>query len=212
MRLPSEVPEDPIEVGVDESGRGSLISVVVAGAVIMPPISAIPESQRSLYMAITDSKKLTAAKRTALALFIKTHARAWGVGVVDATEIDRINILQATMKAMHIALDQVIDKHPFAQILVDGNRFTQYKHNDVVVPAECIVKGDAKILSIAAASILAKTTHDQIITDLVASDPDVYQRYSLLSNMGYGTKKHIEAIREHGLTPQHRKSFVIKIA
>lgn len=202
------VPEDAgvVEVGVDESGRGSIISVVVAGAVIMPPLSKIPEPERHLYMAITDSKKLTAAKRDKLAAFIKQYAVAWGAGVIDADEIDRINILQATMKAMHIALDQVRAACYFDKILVDGNRFVGYNE----VPHECIVKGDAKELCIAAASIIAKTEHDKIIKDLIASDPEIYGRYNLVNNMGYGTKQHIDAIKLYGLTPKHRRTFVLK--
>lgn len=213
MRLPSDVPTDPLEIGVDEAGRGSIISCVVAGAVIMPPVSAISEDKRSIYIAITDSKALSAKRRDQLAAFIKDHATAWAVGVVDAAEIDRINILQATYNAMHDAIDHVITKTNAIdahsrdiRILVDGNRFKPYAN----VPSECIVKGDAKEICIAAASILAKTTHDQIIKDLVASDPDTYTRYGLLTNMGYGTSAHLEAIKKYGYTPEHRRTFKLK--
>lgn len=209
MRLPSEVPTDPLEIGVDESGRGSIISSVVAGAVVMPPLSAIPDDKLPLYMAITDSKALSAKRRDQLAAFIKEYAIAWGVGVVNAAEVDRVNILQATYNAMHHAIEQVmntIDQRAHTRILVDGNRFRPYKD----IESECIVKGDAKELCIAAASIVAKTTHDQIIKDLVASDPDTYTRYGLLSNMGYGTKAHIEAIGKYGYTSEHRRSFKLK--
>jgi ribonuclease HII len=204
MRVP--IDGGPVEVGVDESGRGSVISAVVAGAVVMPPLSTIPDDLKPLYATITDSKKLGAKKREELAQFIKTHAIAWGVGVVHETEIDSINILNATMKAMHIALDAVTSTCAVDALLVDGNRFKSYKN----IPHECIVKGDATVLCIAAGSILAKTEHDKIIRELIASDPDTYTKYDLLKNMGYATPKHIKAIQTHGITPAHRKSFVIK--
>lgn len=213
MRFPRD---DVIEIGIDESGRGSIISVVVAGAAVMPPISDIPEEEHPLYMAITDSKKLTEAKRDKLAEFIKRHALAWGIGVVDAEEIDEVNILNATYIAMHAAVDQVVSKLndrscQVNALLVDGNRFKSYTiPGRGVVPAECIVKGDANVMCIAAASILAKTEHDRIIKALVESDQDMYGKYGLSKNMGYGTKQHIDAIRTHGLTPKHRRSFVIK--
>jgi len=205
MKFPDGI---TLEVGIDESGRGSVISAVVAGAVIMPPLSHFEgqDQAKELYLAITDSKKLTEKRRDKLEEFIKEHAVAWGVGVVHAAEIDQINILQAAFKAMHIALDQVAAKTAFARILVDGNGFKPYGS----VPYECIVKGDAKVLSIAAGSILAKTEHDRIIRSLVKSDPDIYMKYDLLNNMGYATKKHIAAIKENGLSPEHRRTFVLK--
>jgi ribonuclease HII len=204
MRFPDEA---VFEVGVDESGRGSVISVVVAGAAIMPPLTAITnEADRKLYLAITDSKKVTKQRRDILVEFIKRVAVAWGVGIVDAEEIDEINILQATYKAMHQALDAVARTHDIQKILVDGNRFKQYRD----IPHTCIIKGDANVLSIAAGSIIAKTTHDDIIQTLVSSDPDMYSKYDLLNNMGYATKRHIQAIQTHGLTPKHRRTFVLK--
>ena len=199
-----------LEVGVDESGRGTLISAVVAGAAVMPPLEHFPEGpDRDIYLSITDSKKLTAKRRDALEEFIKIHATAWGVGVVGAAEVDEINILQAAFKAMHAAIAAVVEKLPQPQplrVLVDGNRFKPYCD----LPYECIVKGDAKVLSIAAGSILAKTEHDRIIRGLVKADPTTYAKYDLLNNMGYATKKHVAAIKEHGLTPEHRKSFQLK--
>ena len=205
-----------LEVGVDESGRGTLISAVVAGAAVMPPLEHFPEGpDRDMYLSITDSKKLTAKRRDALEKFIKTHAVAWGVGVVGAVEVDEINILQAAFKAMHVAIAAVVEKLPSdtkqpqplrVRVLVDGNRFKPYGD----LPYECIVKGDANVLSIAAGSILAKTEHDRIIRDLVEEDPTTYAKYDLLNNMGYATKKHVAAIKEYGLTPEHRKSFHLK--
>lgn len=213
MRYPSAV-GGFLEVGVDESGRGTLISAVVAGAAVMPPLEHFPEGpDRDMYLSITDSKKLTAKRRDALEEFIKTHANAWGVGIVGAADVDKINILQAAFKAMHQAIAAVVEKLPQPQphphplrILVDGNRFKPYGD----LPYECIVKGDAKVLSIAAGSILAKTEHDRIIRGLVKADPTTYAKYDLLNNMGYATKKHVAAIKEHGLTPEHRKSFRLK--
>ena len=215
MRFPSEVPTDPLEIGVDESGRGSIISSVVAGAVIMPPQTSIPEDRLADYMAITDSKALGPRRRDQLAVFIKQYAVAWGVGVITAAEIDRVNILQATYNAMHLAVDQVINILPMPmptniRILVDGNRFRPYIRDGTQVDSVCIVKGDAKELCIAAASIIAKTTHDQIIKDLIASDPTTYNRYGLHTNMGYGTKAHIEAISIYGYTAEHRRTFNLK--
>jgi ribonuclease HII len=206
MRYPTT---DVVEVGIDESGRGSLISAVVAGAAIMPPLSAMhTEEDRQMYVLIADSKKLSVTKRNTLESFIKRIAIAWGVGIVHAHEIDNTNILEATYKAMHMAIEEVISKcgqPPTLTLLVDGNRFKPFSN----YPFECIVKGDANVLSIAAASILAKTAHDRIIVDLVESDPDTYNKYGLLQNMGYGTKKHMDAIREHGVTSQHRQSFAL---
>lgn len=201
--------EQPIEgeIGVDESGRGSIISVVVAGAVMMPPLTSIQdEHDVKLYQAIQDSKKLTAKKRDELENFIKRVAIAWGVGVIDAEEIDRINILNATYKAMHLALDQAYSTNSFSKIKVDGNRFMRYKD----VGHECIIKGDAKVVNIAAASILAKTEHDRILRELVDSEPEVYGKYGIINNMGYGTKAHIEAIKMYGYTPKHRKTYKLK--
>jgi ribonuclease HII len=177
----------------------------------MPPLEHFPEGpDRDMYLAIADSKKLTAKRRDALEEFIKTHAVAWGVGVVGAAEVDEINILQAAFKAMHVAIAAVVEKLPQQpqplRVLVDGNRFKPYGD----LPYECIVKGDANVLSIAAGSILAKTEHDRIIRDLVEEDPTTYAKYDLLNNMGYATKKHVAAIKEYGLTPEHRKSFHLK--
>jgi ribonuclease HII len=205
MRYPTS---EFVEIGVDESGRGSLISAVVAGAVIMPPLSDLKtEEDRQMYLLIADSKQLSKTKRDTLEIFIKRVAVAWGVGIVHAHEIDNTNILQATYKAMHSAIADVVSKSgkQIDKLLIDGNRFkpfADYKY-------ECIVKGDANVLSIAAASILAKTEHDRIIVELVASDPEMYNKYGLLNNMGYGTKKHMDAIREYGITPQHRQSFTL---
>lgn len=212
MRFPQE-DDGFLEVGVDESGRGSVISAVVAGAVVMPPLSSLAAEDHAMYMQIRDSKKLSAAKRESLAEFIRDKAVAWGVGVIHEKEVDELNILNATYKAMHMAIKHCIATLPQSstppqdvRLAIDGNRFKPYADYKY----ECIVKGDDKVLSIAAASILAKTTHDKIIRDLVASDPDLYGKYDLISNMGYATAKHVAAIKQHGLTPAHRRSYTIK--
>lgn len=225
MRHPPDDPASSYEIGVDESGRGSIISAVVAGAVVMPPLSMFSgdEPMMAQYLAIKDSKKLTPSKREKLADFIQQHAVAWGVGVIDEAEIDKINILNATYKAMHSAISQCLDKLDCkntptqprgVKLLIDGNRFKPYVRNEsqnaAIIPYECIVKGDDKEVCIAAGSILAKTYHDKIIRDLVASDPDTYAKYDLIKNMGYATAKHIDAIKKNGLSAAHRKSYVLK--
>ena len=178
-----------IEAGCDEAGRGCLAGPVVAAAVILP------SSFRNEIL--NDSKKLTTKKRYELRLIIEKEALAWAVGVVDNKEIEEINILNASFLAMHRALDQV-GKVPDS-ILVDGNRFTAYNN----IKHHCIVKGDGIYMSIAAASILAKTYRDDMMTKLAKE----YPFYGWERNMGYPTKMHREGIREHGTTPFHRMSF-----
>ena len=187
--LKSHYYEDLIEAGCDEAGRGCLAGSVYAAAVILPF-----DYQNEL---LNDSKKLTAKKRYALREDIERDAIAWAVGIVTPEEIDKINILNASFLAMHRALDQ-LKVRPEA-VIVDGNRFNPY-HD---LPSTTIVKGDGKYLSIAAASILAKTYRD----DYMLSLAEEYPQYDWQSNMGYPTKKHRQAIREHGITPYHRKSY-----
>ena len=187
--LKSHYYEDLIEAGCDEAGRGCLAGSVYAAAVILPF-----DYQNEL---LNDSKKLTAKKRYALRETIERDAVAWAVGIVTPEEIDKINILNASFLAMHRALDQ-LKVRPQA-IIVDGNRFNPY-HD---LPSTTIVKGDGKYLSIAAASILAKTYRD----DYMLSLAEEYPQYDWQSNMGYPTKKHRQAILEHGITPYHRKSY-----
>jgi len=178
-----------VEAGCDEAGRGCLAGSVYAAAVIFP------EDYRN--EALNDSKQLTDKRRKALRDIIQRDAIAWAVGVVTPEEIDRINILNASILAMHRALDQ-LQVRPEA-VIVDGNRFKRYQD----LPHTTIVKGDGKYLSIAAASILAKTYRDDYM-DALAKD---YPQYDWLSNKGYPTKKHREAIRQYGITPYHRKTF-----
>lgn len=178
-----------VEAGCDEAGRGCLAGSVYAAAVILPPDY---HSER-----LNDSKKLTARQRYALRQDIDRDAVAWAVGVVTPQEIDQINILNASILAMHRALDQ-LQVRPEA-IIVDGNRFKPYRD----LPHTTIVKGDGKYLSIAAASILAKTYRDDEMVRLAQEYPD----YDWQHNMGYPTRKHREAIRQHGITPYHRRTF-----
>ena len=181
--------EGKIEAGCDEAGRGCLAGSVFAAAVIFPA-----DYQNE---AINDSKQLTDRRRHELRDMIEHDALAWAVGVVTPEEIDKINILNASFLAMHRALDQ-LKVRPEA-IIVDGNRFKTYTQ----VPHKCIVKGDAKYLSIAAASILAKTYRDDYMDRLA----EEYPQYDWKSNKGYPTRKHREAIKEFGVTPYHRMSF-----
>lgn len=178
-----------IEAGCDEAGRGCLAGSVYAAAVIFPP-----DYENEL---LNDSKQLSAKRRYALREVIERDALAWAVGVVTPEEIDHINILNASILAMHRALDQLQVRPEF--VIVDGNRFKPY-HD---VPYETIVKGDGKYLSIAAASILAKTYRDDYM-DALAEE---YPQYDWKGNKGYPTKKHRAAIREFGVTPYHRMSY-----
>lgn len=187
--LKSHYYENLVEAGCDEAGRGCLAGSVYAAAVILPP-----DYGNDL---LNDSKKLTAKKRYALREVIQRDALAWAVGIVTPEEIDKINILNASFLAMHRALDQ-LSLCPEA-VIVDGNRFRPYQD----LPFTTIVKGDGKYLSIAAASVLAKTYRDDYMLSLAKE----YPQYDWQSNMGYPTKKHRQAIRDHGITPYHRKSY-----
>lgn len=183
--------EGLIEAGCDEAGRGCLAGSVFAAAVILPP-----DYENEL---LNDSKKLSDRKRKQLREIIEHDAVDWAVGIVEPGEIDEINILNASILAMHRALDQ-LKVRPEA-VIVDGNRFKPYRD----LPYTTIVKGDGKYLSIAAASILAKTYRDDYM-DRLAED---YPQYDWKSNKGYPTKKHRQAIRECGITPFHRRSFTL---
>lgn len=181
--------EYELEAGCDEAGRGCLAGSVYAAAVIFPKDYHNDE--------LNDSKQLSAKKRYALREIVERDALAWAVGIVTPEEIDKINILNASILAMHRALDQ-LKVRPEA-VIVDGNKFKPY-HD---LPYTTIVKGDGKYLSIAAASILAKTFRDDYMDHLA----EEYPQYDWLSNKGYPTKKHREAIRKYGVTPYHRMSY-----
>lgn len=187
--LASHYYKGKIEAGCDEAGRGCLAGSVYAAAVIFPEDYQNAE--------LNDSKQLTDKRRHQLREIIEHDALAWAVGIVTPEEIDKINILNASILAMHRALDQ-LQVRP-ETIIVDGNRFKPYQQ----LPYTTIVKGDGKYLSIAAASILAKTYRDDYMDRLA----EEYPCYDWLSNKGYPTKKHREAIRQYGITPYHRKTF-----
>ena len=180
-----------IEAGCDEAGRGCLAGPVFAAAVILPETF-----QNEL---LNDSKQLTEKRRYALRPIIEQEALAWAVGFVTPEEIDRINILKASFLAMHRAVDQL--KVRPQHLLIDGNRFTPYPE----VPHTTIVKGDGTYMSIAAASILAKTYRDDYMNQL----DEQFPVYHWKENKGYPTKAHREAIRQFGITPHHRKSFTL---
>ncbi len=180
---------DLVEAGLDEAGRGSLAGPVVAAAVILP------KDYRHSWL--TDSKQLTKPQRESLRLEIEKEALAWAVAEVSSQEIDQINILKASFLAMHRAVEQLVPKPQL--LLVDGNRFTPLP----LIPHVCVVKGDTKYLSIAAASVLAKTYRDDLMTQLAVQFP----HYGWEQNAAYPTAAHREAIRRHGVTGYHRLSF-----
>ncbi|MCL1932438.1 MAG: ribonuclease HII [Candidatus Azobacteroides sp.] len=182
---------DCMEAGCDEAGRGCLAGAVFASAVILPPDFVCEE--------LNDSKQLSEKQRNALRPFIEKEAIAWAIGVVFPDEIDRINILNASFLAMHHALDQLTIQPQ--HLLIDGNRFKPYKD----IPYATIVKGDGKYMSIAAASVLAKTHRDEYMMHLHEEFPS----YDWKNNKGYPTKNHWKAIKEFGPTPYHRMSFTL---
>jgi ribonuclease HII len=177
--------------GLDEAGRGPLAGPVVAAAVIFQPDTELK--------GVTDSKKLSAAKRDDLFDEIQARALATGIGICDHKEIDDLNILQASILAMHKAVSAL--GHPPDFLLVDGNHF-----HHPTLPFQTIVKGDSKCFSIAAASILAKVTRDRIMIEL----HDQFPSYGFAQHKGYPTKQHIDAIAQHGYSGVHRRSFIVK--
>ncbi|MBL7839457.1 MAG: ribonuclease HII [Cyclobacteriaceae bacterium] len=180
-----------VEAGCDEAGRGCLAGPVVAAAVILP--------KDYKHKKLNDSKQLTREVRELLRTEIERDAIAWAIAEVTCEEIDDINILNASFKAMHRAIDKLAHKPEL--LLIDGNRFTKYAE----VQHECIIKGDSLYLSIAAASILAKTYRDDYMLKLAAQFPG----YGWETNAGYATQQHRDGIRELGITPFHRKSFTL---
>jgi ribonuclease HII len=189
MKLKLNFQKELIEAGCDEAGRGCLAGPVFAAAVILP--------KRFSHPLLNDSKQLTEAERDELRPIIEKKAVAWAVGIVDHEEIDRINILKASFKAMHLAIDQLQTRPGL--LLIDGNRFTPY----FGVLHQCIIQGDGKYASIAAASVLAKTHRDEFMQSLHIEHP----HYGWEQNKGYGTAFHRKQIKEHGLSPYHRKTF-----
>jgi len=188
MLLPYHT-ENCIEAGCDEAGRGCLAGAVFAAAVIFPPDFVCE--------ALNDSKKLTEKQRISLVPIIKENALAWAISSVEPQKIDEINILNASILAMQNAVEQL--KITPEHLIIDGNRFKNYKN----IPHHTIVKGDGKFLSIAAASVLAKTARDEYMS-LIHNE---FPQYDWKKNKGYPTEKHREAIKKFGITPYHRKSF-----
>lgn len=198
--------EKMLIAGIDEAGRGSLISRVYTAAVILP--DNFLEQADDAGIVIRDSKKMTRIQRNRARLFIESHAIAYCVAWSEQEEIDRMNILRATLSAMKKSLDglQVIPD----MIHVDGNVFETYVSSDgFCIPHRCIVRGDATDPAISCAGILAKTFRDEYIINLVESNPEL-QKYHISKNMGYGTADHIRALKEHGMSSFHRKSFHIR--
>lgn len=189
--LKSSFTKHLIEAGCDEAGRGCLAGPVVAAAVIFP--------KKYRHKKLNDSKQLCREDREELRFEIQRDALAWAVAEVNHEEIDQINILNASFKAMHLALEKLFMQPDI--ILVDGNRFKPYRE----VKHECIIKGDGKYLSIAAASILAKTHRDELMNNLAKQ----FNGYGWETNVGYPTPEHREGIRLLGITPFHRKSFTL---
>jgi ribonuclease HII len=187
--LKSAFTKNLLEAGCDEVGRGCLAGPVVAAAVILP--------KKYRHKILNDSKQVSKEKRLELREDILKHALAWAVAEVSPAEIDEINILNASFKAMHLALDQLTVRPQF--LLIDGNRFTPYGE----IPHECFVKGDGRYLSIAAASVLAKTYRDELMQRRAEEFPG----YGWDTNVGYPTAQHREGIIRLGITPYHRRSF-----
>ena len=208
--------DSSIEIGIDEVGRGPMLGRVYSAAVILPKDDIFDHSE------MKDSKRFSSEKKiTEVAEYIKEHAIAWGVGYVDESVIDEINIRQATFRAMHVAIrecfqtfsEQDIETISF-HLLVDGSDFKPYmvmkgEYGLMQIPHTTIVGGDNKYTSIAAASILAKVSRDEYINKLCEENPILNERYGILKNKGYGTATHMAGIKEHGITKYHRKSFGI---
>lgn len=195
--------EGVVEAGCDEAGRGPLAGSVFAAAVVLDPNIVENEEHCKWLSLLNDSKQLTDKQRQYLRPLIEQHATAWAVVEVTAEEIDQINILNASIVGMQRALDKlgITPQH----IIVDGNKWKPYIPEGQVmqIPAQTVVRGDGKYLSIAAASVLAKTYRDEYMLRL----HEQYPYYHWNTNMGYPTKAHYDAIKQHGITPVHRKSF-----
>jgi ribonuclease HII len=197
---------DRLVAGVDEVARGTFIGPVVCACVVLPT-----NFETDKYKQIKDSKKLSPKKRSELTEYIKGICITYGIGTASVQEIDSMNILNATMKAMHRAVDDAYKKHTFDKLLVDGPYFKGYTPPGTdaeLIDHECIPKGDATYLCIAAASIVAKDYHTKMIADLVERHP-ILKIYDIHNNKGYGTLKHLTAIKQHGITEFHRRSFGI---
>lgn len=199
--------DDILEAGIDESNRGGLIGEVVSACVVLKKPAT--DYDIEIYNQIKDSKKLTKKKRQFLSNYIKENALTYGIATASLSEINDINILKATLKAMHRATDIAYKKNKFDKILIDGPYYNGYipsGEESEIIPHTCINKGDSLYTCIAAASILAKEQHTQNIIDLVNENKEL-EKYDLLNNQGYGTKKHLDAIKQYGITKWHRKNY-----
>jgi ribonuclease HII len=202
----AEKHKDKVIAGVDEVARGTFIGPVIAACVVLP--KSFPDDT---YKQIKDSKKLSEKKREFLASYIKDICITYGVGEVSNKEVDEINILNATMKAMNRAINEAYKKEPFNYLLIDGPNFKGYippGEDAEMIEYECVLQGDAIYLSIAAASIVAKDYHTKLINKLVEDNP-ILMLYDIKKNKGYGTKNHLAALKTHGLSEFHRKTFGI---
>ena len=197
--------KDKIEIGIDEAGRGCLLGPVCVAAVILPSLEDNPPP-----FEIKDSKKVTERRRKILREYIEENALAYSIQLISESEIDKINILQATVKGMHLCVTDILKQMEIDTILVDGNYFKIYNHPETGEPINhvCVKGGDNEYLNIAAASILAKDFRDEYMINLVKEN-ECLEKYGITKNKGYGTKVHMEAIKENGLTEWHRKSFKI---
>lgn len=226
--LPFKDATHQFEIGIDEAGRGPLFGRVYVAAVVLPKAPTVPadaaptEKEPFRYDWMRDSKQIKSRKKIGeLAAYIKSNALAWHIHYVEADEIDRSGILNCVIRAMHICIDHIMEsfvsKHGFALntglLLVDGNYFRPYtifnKVTDslMAVPHDTVEKGDGTYASIAAASILAKNERDTYVEELCSKYSVLIDRYGLNTNMGYGTKAHLEGIRTHGITEWHRQTF-----
>jgi len=197
--------ENVVEIGIDEAGRGTLIGPVYIAGVILP--NNIIELCEEEDIIIKDSKKMSKKERERSRLFIENNAIDYAIISKDNNIIDEKNIFTTTMEGMHDVVNKISIKPE--KILVDGDHFNIYRDEiGEMIPHQCIIKGDDTYMCIAAASILAKTYKDKYIEDLVALYPDL-NKYDLSNNSGYGTQNHIDAIKIHGITPYHRKTFGI---
>ena len=197
--------ENTIEIGIDEAGRGCLFGrVYIAGVILPKNILELCDKENII---IKDSKKMSKKKKEITKQFIEKVAIDYSIVYKENNEIDEKNIFACTMIGMHDVINNISTKPD--KILVDGNHFNIYRdQNGDFIPHECVIEGDNKYMSIAAASILAKTYKDEYIKNIVQEYPD-YHKYGLLNNSGYGTESHREAIKIFGITPHHRKTFGI---
>ena len=210
-----------IEIGVDEAGRGPMFGRVYVGAVVLPKDSKLFDFSK-----MKDSKKFHSEKKIKEAAeYIKSHAIAWSVKYAEHTEIDRINIRRATIECMHQAINEIMEKTNASAdtvyLLIDGNDFIPMMklcgggggggcgdgESYIQIPHICVESGDNTYASIAAASILAKVSRDEYIGEMCKEYPELVEKYDLGNNKGYGTKKHMDGIREHGISKWHRRSF-----